>query len=69
MKKTLLTLGAAGMLSASTVLLGMKPAHAAPKSYSCTRIYYGRTVTITVHTDLAEDHLEARGYSCTGDID
>jgi hypothetical protein len=56
----------AGAGAAATLALGIGPASAAT-TYTCTKTADGQTVTAKVHTDRAEDALEAHGFTCTGD--
>jgi hypothetical protein len=39
----------------------------ATTTFTCTRKADGRTATVKVTSDRAEDALEAHGFRCTGD--
>jgi uncharacterized protein YabE (DUF348 family) len=56
----------AGATAAASLMLGITSASASTK-YVCTKKADGKTVTVTVHKNRAEDALEHRGFTCTGD--
>ena len=59
-----IALAIAGVSAAAPLALGVTSA-AATTTFTCTRTVHGQTTTAKVHTDQAEDGLEAHGFTCT----
>ena len=63
----------AGFIASGTLAVGLfvgaGSASALTRTYTCTKknATSGKTATVKVNSDRAEDYLEAHGFTCVGD--